>query len=85
MARRIPLFDLFEGFAPPIGLRVLLNDASVTDVTVEQEKRTMTVALGTPQEITDGEREEIEKLLAERFELRAVRLNITQCNTDIAS
>ena len=44
MAQRIPFFELFEGFAPPIGLRVLLTDARVTDVTVEQESRMMALA-----------------------------------------
>ena len=54
MAQRIPFFELFEGFAPPIGLRVLLTDARVTDVTVEQESRTMALALTVLQEITDS-------------------------------
>ena len=78
MAQKIPFFQIFEGFAPPIGLRMLLSDARVTDVTVEQESRTMTVALNAMQEITDAERETLERLLAAYYELRAVRLHVTQ-------
>ena len=65
MAQRIPFFELFEGFAPPIGLRVLLTDARVTDVTVLQE-------------ITDSERTLLEQLLADRFALNGVRISLTQ-------
>ncbi len=78
MARRIPFFELFEGFAPPIGLRVLLTDARVTDVTVEQESRTMALALTVLQEITDSERTLLEQLLADRFALNGVRISLTQ-------
>ena len=78
MAQRIPFFELFEGFAPPIGLRVLLTDARVTDVTVEQESRTMALALTVLQEITDSERTLLEQLLADRFALNGVRLSLTQ-------
>ena len=74
MAQRIPFFELFEGFAPPIGLRVLLTDARVTDVTVEQESRTMALALTVLQEITDSERTLLEQLLADRF----ARISLTQ-------
>ena len=52
MAQRIPFFELFEGFAPPIGLRVLLTDARVSDVTVEQESRSMSGSPVTVQELT---------------------------------
>ena len=78
MAQRIPFFELFEGFAPPIGLRVLLTDACVTDVTVEQESRTMALALTVLQEITDSERTLLEQLLADRFALNGVRISLTQ-------
>ena len=78
MAQRIPFFELFEGFAPPIGLRVLLTDARVTDVTVEQESRTMALALTVLQEITDSERTLLEQLLADRFALSGVRISLTQ-------
>ena len=78
MAQRIPFFELFEGFAPPIGLRVLLTDARVTDVTVEQESRTMALALTVLQEITDSERTLLEQLLADRFALNDVRISLTQ-------
>ena len=78
MAQRIPFFELFEGFAPPIGLRVLLTDARVTDVTVEQESRTMALALTVLQEITDSERTLLEQLLADRFALNGVRISRTQ-------
>ena len=78
MAQRIPFFELFEGFAPPIGLRVLLTDARVTDVTVEQESRTMALALTVLQEITDSERTLLEQLLADRFALNGVRVSLTQ-------
>ena len=78
MAQRIPFFELFEGFAPPIGLRVLLTDARVTDVTVEQESRTMSLALTVLQEITDSERTLLEQLLADRFALNGVRISLTQ-------
>ena len=78
MAQRIPFFELFEGFAPPIGLRVLLTDARVTDVTVEQESRTMVLALTVLQEITDSERTLLEQLLADRFALNGVRISLTQ-------
>ena len=78
MAQRIPFFELFEGFAPPIGLRVLLTDARVTDVTVEQESRTMALALTVLQEITDSERTLLEQLLADRFALNGVRISLTQ-------
>ena len=78
MAQRIPFFELFEGFAPPIGLRVLLTDAGVTDVTVEQESRTMALALTVLQEITDSERTLLEQLLADRFALNGVRISLTQ-------
>ena len=78
MAQRIPFFELFEGFAPPIGLRVLLTDAHVTDVTVEQESRTMALALTVLQEITDSERTLLEQLLADRFALNGVRISLTQ-------
>ena len=78
MAQRIPFFELFEGFAPPIGLRVLLTDARVTDVTVEQERRTMALALTVLQEITDSERTLLEQLLADRFALNGVRISLTQ-------
>ena len=78
MAQRIPVFELFEGFAPPIGLRVLLTDARVTDVTVEQESRTMALALTVLQEITDSERTLLEQLLADRFALNGVRISLTQ-------
>ena len=78
MAQRIPFFVLFEGFAPPIGLRVLLTDARVTDVTVEQERRTMALALTVLQEITDSERTLLEQLLADRFALNGVRISLTQ-------
>ena len=77
MAQRIPFFELFEGFAPPIGLRVLLTDARVTDVTVEQESRTMALALTVLQEITDSERTLLEQLLADRFALNGVRISLT--------
>ena len=70
--------ELFEGFAPPIGLRVLLTDARVTDVTVEQESRTMALALTVLQEITDSERTLLEQLLADRFALNGVRISLTQ-------
>ena len=78
MAQRIPFFELFAGFAPPIGLRVLLTDARVTDVTVEQESRTMALALTVLQEITDSERTLLEQLLADRFALNGVRISLTQ-------
>ena len=78
MAQRIPFFELFEGFAPPIGLRVLLTDARVTDVTVKQESRTMALALTVLQEITDSERTLLEQLLADRFALNGVRISLTQ-------
>ncbi len=78
MAQRIPFFELFEGFAPPIGLRVLLTDARVTDVTVEQESRTMALALTVLQEITDSERTLLEQLLADRFALNGVRISLAQ-------
>ena len=78
MAQRIPFFELFEGFAPPIGLRVLLTDARVTDVTVEQESRMMALALTVLQEITDSERTLLEQLLADRFALNGVRISLTQ-------
>ena len=78
MAQRIPFFELFEGFAPPIGLRVLLTDARVTDVTVEQESRMMALALTVLQEITDSERTLLEQLLADRFALNGVRISRTQ-------
>ena len=78
MAQRIPFFELFEGFSPPIGLRVLLTDARVTDVTVEQESRTMALALTVLQEITDSERTLLEQLLADRFALNGVRISLTQ-------
>ena len=78
MAQRIPFFELFEGFAPPIGLRVLLTDARVTDVTVEQESRTMALALTVLQEITDSERTLLEQLLADRCALNGVRISLTQ-------
>ena len=78
MSREIPFFELFEGFAPPIGLRVLLTDARVTDVTVEQESRTMALALTVLQEITDSERTLLEQLLADRFALNGVRISLTQ-------
>ena len=78
MAQRIPFFELFEAFAPPIGLRVLLTDARVTDVTVEQESRTMALALTVLQEITDSERTLLEQLLADRFALNGVRISLTQ-------
>ena len=78
MAQRIPFFELFDGFAPPIGLRVLLTDARVTDVTVEQESRTMALALTVLQEITDSERTLLEQLLADRFALNGVRISLTQ-------
>ena len=78
MAQRIPFFELFEGFAPPVGLRVLLTDARVTDVTVEQESRTMALALTVLQEITDSERTLLEQLLADRFALNGVRVSLTQ-------
>ena len=78
MAQRIPFFELFEGFAPPIGLRMLLTDARVTDVTVEQESRTMALALTVLQEITDSERTLLEQLLADRFALNGVRISLTQ-------
>ena len=78
MAQRIPYFELFEGFAPHIGLRVLLTDARVTDVTVEQESRTMALALTVLQEITDSERTLLEQLLADRFALNGVRISLTQ-------
>ena len=78
MAQRITFFELFEGFAPPIGLRVLLTDARVTDVTVEQESRTMALALTVLQEITDSERTLLEQLLADRFALNGVRISLTQ-------
>ena len=78
MAQRIPFFELFEGFAAPIGLRVLLTDARVTDVTVEQESRTMALALTVLQEITDSERTLLEQLLADRFALNGVRISLTQ-------
>ena len=78
MAQRIPFFELFEGFAPPIGLRVLLTDARVTDVTVEQESRTMALALTVLQEITDSERTLLEQLLADRFALNGVPISLTQ-------
>ncbi len=78
MAQRIPFFELFEGFAPPIGLRVLLTDARVTDVTVEQESRMMALALTVLQEITDSERILLEQLLADRFALNGVRISLTQ-------
>ena len=78
MAQRIPFFELFEGFAPPIGLRVLLTDARVTDVTVEQESRMMALALTVLQEITASERTLLEQLLADRFALNGVRISLTQ-------
>ena len=78
MAQRIPFFELFEGFAPPIGLRVLLTDARVTDVTVEQESRMMALALTVLQEITDSERTLLEQFLADRFALNGVRISLTQ-------
>ena len=78
MAQRIPFFELFEGFAPPIGLRVLLTDARVTDVTVEQESRMMALALTVLQEITDSERTLLEQLLVDRFALNGVRISLTQ-------
>ena len=78
MAQRIPFFELFEGFAPPIGLRVLLTDSRVTDVTVEQESRMMALALTVLQEITDSERTLLEQLLADRFALNGVRISLTQ-------
>lgn len=78
MAQRIPFFELFEGFAPPIGLRVLLTDARVTDVTVEQESRMMALALTVLQEITDSERTLLEQLLADCFALNGVRISLTQ-------
>ena len=78
MAQRIPFFDLCEGFAPPIGLRVLLTDARENDVTGEQESRTMALALTVLQEITDSERTLLEQLLADRFALNGVRISLTQ-------
>ena len=78
MAQRIPFFELFEGFAPPIGLRVLLSDARVTDVTVEQESRSMRIALTARQEITQAERALLEQLLAAQYELNAAYITVTQ-------
>jgi len=78
MAQRIPFFELFEGFAPPIGLRVLLSDARVTDVTVEQQSRSMRIALTARQEITQAECALVEQLLAAQYELNAVHISVTQ-------
>ena len=78
MAQRIPFFELFEGFAPPIGLRVLLSDARVTDVTVEQESRAMRIALTARQEITQAECTLLEQLLAAQYELNAAYITVTQ-------
>ena len=57
---------------------MLLTDARVTDVTVEQESRTMALALTVLQEITDSERTLLEQLLADRFALNGVRISLTQ-------
>ena len=67
MAQRTPFFEMFSNFSPEFSVRVLLNSAFVTGVTVEKERRAMTIDLDVRGELEDAARTLVEQLLAQQY------------------
>ena len=76
MAEKKPFFDIFSDFAPDFTLRRHLGDAYVTDMVLETEKRALTLELEAPEEFPAAAVAAAETLLAQRYELNAVRLHV---------
>ena len=76
MAEKKPFFDIFSDFAPDFTLRRHLGDAYVTDMVLETEKRALTLELEAPEEFPAAAVAAAEALLAQRYELNAVRLHV---------
>ncbi len=75
MPERKLFFELFSDFAPDFALRRLLNDAVVTNMVLEAEKRALTVELETAEEFSEAASAAVEQLLAQRYELSSVHLH----------
>ena len=76
MAEKKPFFDIFSDFTPDFTLRRHLGDAYVTDMVLEAEKRALTLELEAPEEFPSAAVAAAEALLAQRYELNAVRLHV---------
>lgn len=74
MPERKAFFELFSDFSPDFALRRLLNDAVVTNMVLEAEKRALTLELETAEDFPDAACAAVEQLLAQRYELSAVHL-----------
>ncbi|MBR7149564.1 MAG: PolC-type DNA polymerase III, partial [Oscillospiraceae bacterium] len=76
MAQRTPFFEMFSNFSPEFSVRVLLNSAFVTGVTVEKERRAMTIDLEVRDELEDAARTLVEQLLAQQYGLHEATLRV---------
>ena len=72
MSERIPFFELFSDFAPDFDLRVHLKGALVTNMVLEAEKRALTLDMATREDLPESERNTLEMLLAQRYQLNQV-------------
>ncbi len=84
MTEKKPFFELFGDFLPEPALRRHLEDAAVVNVVLEPEKRMLTLDVETASEIPSAAVSAAEALLAERYELSAVRLNVTRAVPEAA-
>ncbi len=75
MPERKLFFELFSDFSPDFTLRRHLNDAVVTNMVLEAEKRALTLELETEEDFPDAACAAVEQLLAERYELSAVKIH----------
>ena len=76
MAKKKPFFDIFDDFSPDFTLRRLLSGALITDMVLEPSARSLSLELETAEPFASAAVAAAEALLAERYQLRAVRLNV---------
>ena len=74
MPEKKAFFEIFGDLAPDFALRRRLDGALVTDMVLEASARALTLELETASELSGEARAAVETLLAERYELRSVRL-----------
>ena len=76
MADKIPFFEFFDSFVPPRELRLLLHDAQILSGTLDREKRTMRLVVEAGQEVPQAAQTAVSQLLAQRYELHRVDLEV---------
>jgi len=77
MAEKKPFFEIFSDFSPDFTLRRHLSDALVTDMVLESEARRLTLELETATDFPAAARAAAEALLAQRYALSAVHLDVS--------